>query len=464
MGMLLVDNLAIIIFFIAILSIGLIAARRVNTNNDYLLAGNRVGKWPLALSLAATDMGGSGLVGAMALSYGIGISGSLWDICAVPGLVVLAYILPKLFSGSRATTVPELIGKQYDERTRTFVAILQLISATLVIAVQNIVMSIVIQTLTGIEFETALVISAIVFIIYTTAGGLISVIWTDIFAYIVLFLGVIVSVVILLSDLGGLGHVVQSTPLEFWQLSGVSNVTILAWLLMNTFIYATSQPYIQRVLAARDKEAVKFAYIFTGVSYIAFGILVAILGIGAYVLNPSMVNPEYSTVNIIFQNLPVGIRSILMITFLAATMSTGSSYLNACASIYTIDIYKRLLKRNATDLQCLKAARTSTVLIAIASLIVSYFSFDIIEVVVYANLIYAATIFFPLMLSYKLDWLTPSGGFYGILVGLITGGGYGVYSYSHHVPVFHPIIIAASCSLVVLLIFSYRPKGGKNTL
>jgi len=464
MGMLLVDNLAIIIFFIAILSIGLIAARRVNTNNDYLLAGNRVGKWPLALSLAATDMGGSGLVGAMALSYGIGISGSLWDICAVPGLVVLAYILPKLFSGSRATTVPELIGKQYDERTRTFVAILQLISATLVIAVQNIVMSIVIQTLTGIEFETALVISAIVFIIYTTAGGLISVIWTDIFAYIVLFLGVIVSVVILIFDLGGLGHVVQSTPLEFWQLSGVSNVTILAWLLMNTFIYATSQPYIQRVLAARDKEAVKFAYIFTGVSYIAFGILVALLGIGAYVLNPSMVNPEYSSVNIIFQNLPVGIRSILMITFLAATMSTGSSYLNACASIYTIDIYKRLLKRNATDLQCLKVARTSTVLIAIASLIVSYFSFDIIEVVVYANLIYAATIFFPLMLSYKFDWLTPNGGFYGILIGLITGGGYAVYSYSHHVPVFHPIIIAASCSLIVLLIFSYWPKGAKNTL
>jgi len=452
-----IDSVAVFLFLFIILFIGLVASKRVNNNNDYLLAGSQVGRWPLALSMAATDLGGAGIVGVMALSYTIGITGSLWDLCAVPALLCLAYIVPKLFTGQSVTTVPELFGKRYDERTRTIVAMLQIVGAALTITAQNVVTSIVIHTLTGIAFQYALIVSTIVFIIYTTAGGLISVIWTDIFAYFALVIGTLIAVVFFIGSFGGLNEVVQSVPETHWKLSGLSGMTISAWVGMNLFLYATSQPYLQRVFAAKDKAAVKFAYTFTGVSYIVYGIMISLLGIIAFALNANATNPEYGSVAVIYENLPVGFRGIVLIAFLAAAMSTSSSYLNGCASIFTIDIYKRIINKRASQVECLNVARLSTIAIAAVSLLASLLPVSIIDIIVFANLIYSATIFFPLVIGYSNKRVNATGAFYSILIGLITGGIYaGILheSSTYYLLNIHPIFIASITSLLVLLVVS----------
>ena len=452
-----IDSLAVFIFLFVILLIGLRASKYVSNNDDYLLAGSQVSRWPLALSMAATDLGGAGIVGVMALSYTFGITGSLWDLCAVPALLILARIIPKLFTGQNVTTVPELFGKRYDQRTRTLVAVLQLFGAALTITAQNIVTSIVIHTLTGLSFEYALLVSTAVFIIYTTAGGLISVIWTDIFAYIVLILGTLIAVMYFVFDFGGLSEFVAAVPREYMTFNGLSTMTIWAWVGMNLFMYSTSQPYIQRVFAAKDKEAVKFSYVFTAVSYLIYGILISMLGIVAFLLNANAGNPEYGSVAVIYENLPIGLRGLVLIAFLAAAMSTSSSYLNGCASIFTIDIYKKIINKKATQVQCLKVARWSTIGIAAISLATAFVQLSVIDVVVFANLIYSATIFFPLILGYTLDWLNENGAFYSILTGLLVGGIYSIYVYDPLTlerAMIHPIFIASATSLIVLVVVS----------
>lgn len=452
-----IDSIAVFSFLFIILFIGLVASKHVNNNEDYLLAGSRVGPWPLALSMAATDLGGAGIVGVMALSYTIGITGSLWDVCAVPALFVLAYFVPKLFTGQNVTTVPELFGKRYDERTRTIVALVQIVGATLTITAQNVVTSIVIHTLTGIAFQYALIISTLVFIIYTTAGGLISVIWTDIFAYLALVIGTLIAVVFFVGSFGGITEIAQAVPSSYWEFNGLTGMTISAWIGMNLFLYTTSQPYLQRVFAARSKSAVKFAYIFTGVNFLVYGVLISVLGILAFALSATTSNPEYGSVAIIYDNLPVGLRGIVLIAFLAATMSTSSSYLNGCASIFTIDIYKRILNKKASQIQCLNVARLSTIAIAALSLIASFIPVSVIDIIVFANLVYSATIFFPLVLGYTSKTVNAAGAFYSIVSGLVIGSLYaaGIYeAFNHYLLKIHPIFIASATSLIVLLLVS----------
>lgn len=460
-----IDGLAIILFLIIILWIGLNASKRIHNNNDYLLAGKKVKKWPLAFSFAATDLGGSSIIGTLALTYSVGLSGGFWNFCAVPALVALVFVVPRLFTGLNVTTIPEIFEKRYDKRTRVLVAILHLIGTSLIIAAQNIVASIAISTLTGISFNVALIIATVVFIIYTTAGGLLAVIWTDVFTFVLLIVGMLVTVITLVYKVGGIEQVVNNTPQSFWQFDGLSLMTVSAWVVMNIFLYTTTQPYIQRVFAARDKSVVKFAYGFTGVSYIVYGALVAILGIIAYILNPNISNVEFGSIEVVFQNLPFGLSSLLLVIILSATMSTCSSYLNGCASIFTIDIYKRILNPSASGQTCLRIAKISTLVIALLSYAASYLPVGIVDIVVYGNIVYSATIFFPLIMGLTTKWVNATGAFYSILMGVAAVVIYTVFFFDgqiKHLYLIHPIFIAALTSLIVLLVVSYLTRS-KNS-
>ncbi|MTI70683.1 MAG: sodium:solute symporter family protein [Firmicutes bacterium] len=456
-----IDSLSIVLFLVTILWIGLKASKRIFSNDDYLLAGRKVKKWPLAFSFAATDLGGSGIIGTLALTYSVGFSGGFWTLCAVPALVVLAFIVPRLFSGLNVTTIPEIFEKRYDKKTRVLVAILHLIGTTMIIAAQNIVASIAISTLTGISFSLALIIATGVFIIYTTAGGLLAVIWTDMLMFFLLIAGVLVTLITLVYEIGGIEQIVNATPENFWGFNGISMMTVSAWVVMNIFLYSTTQPYIQRVFASRDKSSVKFAYCFTGVTYIVYGIMVTLLGIISYVLNPNILNSEYGSIETIFQNIPMGLSSLLLVIILSATMSTCSSYLNGCASIFTIDIYKRILNPGANGRTCLRVAKISTLGIAFLSLVISYLPVGIVDIVVYGNIVYSAIIFFPLIMGLTTKWVNATGAFYSILIGVITVFIYTVFFFDGQIKqlyFIHPIFIASITSLVVLMIVSYLTR------
>ncbi len=460
--MALIDYFVILLFFLVLLYIGRLAAKRVLNNKDYLLAGKRVGKIPLALSMAATDLGGAGVVGAMALSYSRGIAGGWWNFCAVPAWIILGLTIPKLFIKQQTSTVPELLEKRYDLRTRILAAILHLIGTTFAITAQTMVAAMIITSITGIPMTYSVLAATVVFVVYTTAGGLIAVIWTDIFAYFVLIFGVVIALGFSISKVGSISTIVNSVPKSFWSVGNIGWMEPAAWIVMNLFFYSTSQPYIQRLIAAKDANTAKFAYVYTGINYIISALFIALLGICSYIIIPGLKNAEMAVTSIINYALPVGVRGVMLASILAATMTTSSSYLNACASIFTIDIYKRIINPRANDIKCLKAAKLSTLGISLIALMASYFAKGIIEMIVFANIIYTACIFFPLLVGLKSKKVNSKAEFYSIIIGgmLAVISKLWIYKVVEGViGVIHPIFVGSIVSLLVLIFVSLITKN-----
>jgi len=107
-------DLIILLFFLALLvSVGRWASRRVHTSLDFHLCSRRLGKLPVALSLAATEFSGSGLVGGAGLAYTVGVAGVYWNYSAVPAWIILGFTVAFAFRKLALYTVPEFLGKRY---------------------------------------------------------------------------------------------------------------------------------------------------------------------------------------------------------------------------------------------------------------------------------------------------------------------------------------------------------------
>jgi len=464
-GMSGIDYGVILLITGIMLIIGKIASDRIFNNMDYLLAGRKVRVLPLGLSLSATDIGGASLVGGIVLSYKMGLSGAWWNFCAVPAWLILSLVLPKLYRQYMVTTVPEFLERKYDLKTRILASSLHLIGTIFTISAQTMVASLMIQTLTGWSIVTSFIAATIVFVIYTSLGGLIAVIWTDIFAYIIMISGIIAALITVIYKVGGISRFITQVPVNYWRIDQLGWSDPLGWVLMSIFWYTTSQYYVQRIFAAKDDRVSKNSFLFAGGTAIIFSVIVAFLGIGMYLINSNLGNDEMNIMQSLILQMPVGVRGLLLASVLVATMSTSSSYLNAGASLFTIDIYKRVIAPKATDLKCLTVARISSVVIGLISLTPMYFNSSVIDAIVFANTIFSASVFFPIIIGFSKLKTHPNSAFMAMIFGCLTAiGSRWVGSVRVFSDILHPILLCSLVSLLTMVIFQmyYTVKQRAN--
>lgn len=454
-----IDWIVIILFFILIAYVGKWASSQVKSEEDYLLGSKSLGKLPTALSTAATDFGGSSLIGAAGLAYTTGIAGAWWNWSAVPAWIILGLTLAKGFRKLGLTTVPEFLEKRYSKNTRVISAFLYLAGQTVSITAQTVVAAIAITTLTGIPQTYTYILATVLFVAYTAAGGLLAVVWTDVIEYFVLMFGVIIMLPLSIAKAGGVSNIIATVPASFWDPGAMGVMEPAAWVVLCFFAYSTNQHVVQRLFAAKDESTARFAYVFTGINFIFYGFFVAVLGITAAVIAPGLANADMAVPVLIQKVLPVGIRGLLLASILAATMSTSSSKLNSCATIFYVDIYKRVISnKKRTEKEGILIARITTVAIAVVSLLFSKVLTGVVSIIVLSSLIYSAGIFFPLIMGMKNKRVNQ----YGAIASIILGGGFAViskfYLYKHVGGFFgglHPMFAGAVSSLILLLAVSY---------
>ncbi len=166
------------LFFLAILLLGLFSFFKVKTKEDYLVAGRRAGGLAVGSSLAATILGGSSTLGLAGLAFARGLTGSWWLIVGAAGLFLLFFFVPVL-KKHRVYTLPELVKEWYGIRVQKVASFLILAAWMGIVGAQANAAGLLLSTfLGGAQWHWAGA-SGIVFILYTVAGGQISVIRTD---------------------------------------------------------------------------------------------------------------------------------------------------------------------------------------------------------------------------------------------------------------------------------------------
>ncbi|MGB2145862.1 MAG: sodium/proline symporter PutP [Vibrio toranzoniae] len=467
-----------IAYLIMMLAIGVIAYKRTSNSTDYFLGGRSLGPWPAALSAGASDMSGWLLLGLPGYAYAAGFE-AFW----LAGGLLVGTWANWLISAKRlrtysitteSLTLPEFLSRRFNDNSK----LIQTISAFFILLFFLFYTSSglvaggkLFETVFGLDYTTAVIIGTVCVVSYTLFGGFLAVSWTD------LVQGLLMSAALLIVPIaamnGGLGqlstdlHNINPELLTLWNdakgepLSAIAIISLAAW-----GLGYFGQPHIlARFKATRSNKdlttARRIAVIWTALSMIG-AMLVGLVGL-VYVTNsgaPKLEDGEkifMLLVNAMFH--PV-IAGILLAAILAAIMSTADSQLLVSSSAMAEDLYKQVLKKDATSEEIVRVGRFAVIIISLIALALAMTpDSSVLGLVSYAWAGFGAAFGPAIVLSLYWSRMNRNGALAGIVVGGVTivlwkqftGGWFDVYEIV-------PGIILSTISIVIVSLITGEPE------
>src|SRR5699024_10616748 len=182
--------------------------------------------------------------------------------------------------------------------------------------------------ITGIDPFTSKIITALGFALYTIIGGYLAVVYTDLIQSIILFIGFLILGIVSFVVIGGFQGINEKLPESMTSLRNLANVGFIpsVSLVLVTIVAVLVIPaYRHRIYSAKNISVVKRSFLFSGVFAILFTIIPTVVGMGAKILNPEMVDSSYAFPFMITELFPLWIGAFILVAGLAATLSSGDS-------------------------------------------------------------------------------------------------------------------------------------------
>lgn len=405
-----------VVFYIALLFIiGIIDAKRVNSFEDFAVAGRRQSQTFVTLSLLATMIGASATIGVMGRVTSLGFPAFWWLGVGAVGLYLQAFLLSERVRGLEADTVPDLVSKLVGRVPSAIVAIIIIIAWPGIVASQILAMSSILALVTGRENnKTLMLIVAIIVILYTTIGGQLSVIKTDALQFVIIGLSFVATFVFLFFFAGKDSSAVfaQITPLN--ESYGIKELAIQLFIVGGTYLLGPD--VISRNLVAKDGKTAKRSAITAATVLIFFAFIIVLIGMFINI-NYTDLNGANPLIYIISDVLPKPIAVLLALGLLSTLLSSADTCLVNISSILEHDV----LRKNRVW-----ALRLWSVIIGAIAVCIAFFKGDIIAMLTGAYSVYAPGIVCPLfiaILTHKkvkpntILWITATlaGGICGAL-------------------------------------------------
>lgn len=448
----LVTRIAAFVLYLGfMIYIGLRNMKKNASAGDFFLGGRQVGPWVTALSAEASDMSGWLLMGLPGLTYLGGMKEAFWTAV---GLAVGTYLSWLIVAKplrrcteefGNAITIPEFLTNRFDDRRHliaTIMVVFNLLFFTIYVASGFVACAKLFNSVFGLPYHAGLVIGLMVILAYTITGGYRAVCSTDFVQGALMFVALIITGVVMLVALGGPGEAwaqvqrfgqramagefngvserMQEAFARNQHFGAVSVISSLVWGLG----YFGMPHFIVRFMGIRSARDVKISRRIAIVWVIvALSVAVVVGSLGTVYLPQILSTSAAETVfsEAIKQMFPAFVAGIFLCAILAAAMSTADSQLLVASSSFSQDIYKGLLKKDATDADVLRASRVAVLgIAAVAFCIALNQNSSIFSLVSYAWAGFGSTIG-PLMLL-ALFWkrTTRNGALAGLIAGAVT--------------------------------------------
>ncbi len=396
------DLLILAVYLVGTIALGLYLGRGMKSGHDYFLAGRSLPWWTIGLSLVATDIGGTDIigVGGAAYTHGLAVANFEWIGC-VPAMIVAAFVFIPFFWRLGIYTIPEYMERRYHVSVRVALALCWLVfmacnlgvmlyaSAKMMTVSLGVDLTDVVLagwSLAGWEIAVCVVSIALLAGLYTFAGGLAAVVYTDAIQCAVMIGGCLLVLVLGLIQVGGIEPLIERIEQREMQLAeegGTSDHDSLIlpvdtpspfpWsgilfglaLILSPAYWIGNQAIVQRSLGARSEFEAKAAYVWGALLKNLIPVIIAFPGLVAFALLPDLKDGDAAFPLLATQVLPIGARGIFLAAFLAALMSSVDSYLNAAATVFTNDFYERFRATDSGTSEALKVGRITTVVLVL---------------------------------------------------------------------------------------------------
>lgn len=321
-------TIILIVYALILFLIGIYSYLKIKTPFDYFLAGKKTGVWQVSGSLLATILGGSAILGTIGLSESQSWASAWYILAASLGLFGLLPVVKKVYSKGKFT-LPELIGQYYGESARKVTSVIIPVAWLGIVAAQIIAGAQILVSFFNMTYSSGVLLTAIIFIVYTYIGGQVSIMRTDLFQAFFILAGVVLTAFMIPADqLPALPDFAGQFPFNRHFLP--LDLFILIITFSSTFVVGPD--IYSRVFCARDSKTAFRSVLIVALILIPFGFVLSYVGIYAAALHPGAQNSS-ALVNLADLYLPEWATGILVAALISAVLSTAATTLLTASMI-----------------------------------------------------------------------------------------------------------------------------------
>ncbi len=375
------DFIVVIAYLVVLTGIGYyVSFIKKREKDDSLFLAGRSLKWSsIGFTMWGTNVGPSMLIASASIGYTTGIVAGNFGWYAFVFIFLLAFVFAPKYLGANVSTLPEFMGKRFGDSTRNILAWYTIV--TVLISWLSLTLfagGILVGQILNLPLWLSVIILLLISGFFTIAGGLKAIAYTNVFQMLLLIIVSLILTLVGINKVGGFGELMANTPADYWNLLRPSSDSTYPWIaivlgypVMGVWFWCTDQSMVQSVLGAKSLKQGQMGANFTGWLKILDVALFIIPGMACFILFPDLKNPDEAYMTMVTQLFPHGMTGLVMAVLIAALVSTIDSALNSLSTVFTMDIFVKKHRPNATNKEIIKVGRLVTVMGAIISIILT---------------------------------------------------------------------------------------------
>lgn len=464
-------------YFLLIFGIGWLSLRWTKSEEDYWIAGSKLGWGIGGATMAATHTSAGTFIGTIGVIYAVGWSFG-WVLIAIP----LAYwfmvaVLAPRFTRFKELTLPAFLERRYQSKTARVVGgVIILIATVVYIQAQILAGGLVANVVFGISPLTGMIIFTLILLLYTLVGGMLAVVYTDFLQMLIMIVGTVVSVPLALTHFDGMSDLIEKVelikPLTFdW--SGFPTVLLIG-LGLAFFLGSVATPEkVVRLYAMKDMKTIRRGILLAVIVVTGINLLVFILALVAMVLFPNLPTGDLAMPMIAKAVLPTFVGTIMLAAVTSAMMSTVDSLLLVAGSALSEDIYQNVIRKKVSKSKRLLVARVGILIVGIIpllSIIGGFAEGELIQfIVILFTAIMAAGFFTPVVGGILWKRATKQGAISAMVGGVLVTGLWKAFGNELIYPVIPGFLVSVLAYIIVSLLTKpppesvWKPYFEKNT-
>jgi SSS family solute:Na+ symporter len=473
-----IDLVIIVIYFVVVLAIGFYLKKYATTGEDFFMAGRKMTAWIAGLSFISANLSSLETMGWSAMAYQYGMLGAhAYLIGAIPAILFLAVVMMPFYYICRTHSVPGYLKLRYGEASRSLAGISFSFMTVMVSGASMFAMAKILHLLLGWDMNVSIWVSSVTVAIYVTLGGL----FNEVLQFFLIWMGSLLIPILGIIHAGGWSHMmatiqqnvkvihptVQNADFtSLWRNLGSfdTNPMGIDWfgmvfglgLAVSFGYWCTDFLQVQRVMVAKSLRAAQNGTIIGAALKMLVPLIVTVPGLlGLAVLNnpdgtPMVLVPESDpragitnrTFNDVLpllmgQYLGPGLLGLGVTAMIAGFMSGMAGNISAFATVWTYDVYRPLINKNAPDGHYVTTGRWCSilgVLISIGTAYALFFFSNILEFLQVLVFFFIVPLFGTVILGMLWKRATPAGGFLGFLSAILVSMGMWVYVHTFPEP------------------------------
>jgi solute:Na+ symporter, SSS family len=459
------DMVVVILYFVVVLGIGLYLKKYTQTGDEFFMAGRKMTAWIAGLSFVSANLSSLETMGWSAMAYQYGMLGAhAYLVGAIPAILFLAVVMMPFYYISRTHSVPGYLKLRFGEGSRSLAGVSFAVMTVLVCGVNMFAMAKVMQMLLGWNFDVCIWVSSLTVAIYVSLGGLLSAVFNEVLQFFLIWLGTLLIPILGLIEAGGWNNMIASINAQhpgqnftsLWANMGsaADNPMGMHWtgmvfglgLAVSFGYWCTDFLQVQRVMAAKDLRSAQNGTIIGAFLKMLVPLIVTIPGLlGLAVLTQKAgitLVPEsvaqttgghsYNEVLplMMARYLGPGLLGLGITAMIAGFMSGMAGNVSAFATVWTYDVYRPLIKKNATDDHYVSMGRWASIIGVFVAILTAYAAKYFSNILVYMQVLvmfFIIPLFGVVILGMLWKRPTAAGGFWGFLAGILFSIGEFVY-------------------------------------